>query len=170
MAEPIPPDAEPERLRRRRNVTLLVVFALIAVALGIYPNVCTWVDQPQRYWQSYAQAPRTGVDALPALVPPSATEIHTRRDARQHLRWVRFTFAPAEHDRVVSGMRRLTLDEARSLEVVGPSFSPWWTVNERTMLGKAGNRLEVYEVPAPAGGWLFVDPASNSGFYWGPLP
>lgn len=169
MTTPVPELTEAERLRRRRNVVLMVVFALIAIAVGIYPNVCTWVDQPQRYWKTYAEAPRTGTDALPALVPPGSTEIHTRRDAGQELRWVRFTFPAAAHDQVVSGLRRLSLGEARALQVTGPAFSPWWTVNERTMLGKAGNRLEVYEVPGPPHGWLFVDPASNSGFYWGSL-
>ncbi|HEX6751790.1 MAG TPA: hypothetical protein VF092_31135 [Longimicrobium sp.] len=156
---------EHDRLRRRRNVVLFVVFALIAVGVGLYPTLCTWVDQPQGYWKTFAEAPRDGADALPARVPPSATEIHTRRDDRQGLRWVRFTFAPADHDRVVAGMRRLSLNEARVLRVTNPGFSPWWTINERTMLGKAGNRLEVYEAPDRRA-WLFVDPASNSGFYW----
>ncbi|HEX8903392.1 MAG TPA: hypothetical protein VF771_00980 [Longimicrobiaceae bacterium] len=158
--------SEPERLRRRRNVVLFVTFALIAVGIGLYPTLCTWADQPQGYWKTYVRAPHAGRDALPALVPPSATEIHTRRDDRQGLRWVRFTFAPADHDRVVAGMRRLSPNEARALRVVSPGFSPWWTINERTMLGKAGNRLEVYEVPGPPRGWIFVDPASSSGFYW----
>ena len=156
---------EQDRLRRRRNVVLFVVFALIAVGVGLYPTLCTWVDQPQGYWKTFAEAPHDGADALPALVPPSATEIHTRRDDRQGLRWVRFTFAPADHGRVVAGMRRLSLNEARVLDVTNPGFSPWWTINERTMLGKAGNRLEVYEAPDRRA-WLFVDPASNSGFYW----
>jgi hypothetical protein len=157
---------EQDRLRRRRNVVLFVVFAFIALLVGLYPTVCTYVDQPQGYWPSYAQAPRSGPDAMPALLPPSATEIHTRRDDGQRLHWVRFTFAPADHDRMVAGLRRLTLNEARAVPVVGPGFTPWWTINPRTMLGKAGNRLEAYEVPGPPHGYLFIDPLSSTGFYW----
>jgi len=156
---------EADRLRRRRSIVLLLAFSTITLALALYPSVCTYVDQPQKYWPRYAGAPHAGAEALPALVPPSATEIHTRRDARGGLYWVRFTFAPADHDRMTAGLRRLSLNEARALPVAAPTFTPWWTVNERTMLGKAGNRLEVYEVAAGRA-WLVVDPASSSGFYW----
>ena len=144
---------------------LLIGLSALTLALGLYPSVCTYVEQPQQYWPAYAAAPRTGGEALPALVPPSATEIHTRRDDRSALRWVRFNFAPADHDRMVAGLRRLSLNEARALTVDAPTFTPWWTVNQRTMLGKAGNRLEVYALPA-GNAWLVVDPASNTGYYW----
>ncbi|HEV7591015.1 MAG TPA: hypothetical protein VGO40_23095 [Longimicrobium sp.] len=157
--------SETDRLRRRRSVLLLVAFSAITLALALYPSVCTYVDQPQGYWPAYAAAPHAGAEALPALVPPSATEIHTRRDARGGLHWVRFNFAPADHDRMIAGLRRLSLNEARGLRVDAPTFTPWWTVNERTMLGRAGQRLEVYALPS-GNAWLFVDPASNSGFYW----
>jgi len=156
---------ETDRLRRRRSVVLLIAFSFITLALALYPSVCTYVEQPQGYWPAYAAAPRTGAEALPALVPPSATEIHTRRDARGGLFWVRFNYAPADHGRMVAGLRRLSLNEARGLHVDAPTFTPWWTVNERTMLGRAGQRLEVYAVPGGRA-WLFVDPASKSGFYW----
>jgi hypothetical protein len=156
---------ETERLRRRRSVVLLLVFSAITLALGLYPSLCTYVEQPQGFWPTYAAAPRSGAEALPALVPPSATEIHVRRDDRAGLRWVRFTYAPADHARMTAGLRRLSLNEARALPVAAPTFTPWWTVNERTMLGKAGNRLEVYAVPN-ASAWLVVDPASRNGFYW----
>lgn len=157
--------SETERLRRRKSLVLLLVFSVITIALALYPSVCTYIDQPQEFWPSYAAAPHAGADALPALVPPSATEIHTRRDARGGLYWVRFVFAPADHDRLTAGLRRLSLNEARGLPVAAPTFTPWWTVNERTMLGSAGKRLEVYEVPGGRA-WLFVDPASNTGYYW----
>ncbi|HSU16002.1 hypothetical protein [Longimicrobium sp.] len=162
----MPEISEQDRLRRRRNVVLLLVFAAIAVLVGLYPTVCTYVDQPQGFWPSYAQAPKSGADALPPLVPPGATEIHTRRDDRQGLHWVRFTYEPADHDRMTSGLKRLSLNEARAVQVVGPGFTPWWTLNPRTMLGKAGNRLEAYEVAGPPHGWLFLDPLSRTGFYW----
>lgn len=154
-----------ERLRRRRSMVLLLVFSVITLALALYPSVCTYLDQPQGYWPAYAAAPRAGADALPPLVPPSAAEIHTRRDARGALYWLRFKFAPADHDRMVAGLRRLTLNEARALPVTAPTFTPWWTVNERTMLGRAGNRLEVYALPA-GNAWLVLDPASSTAFYW----
>ncbi|HVG45741.1 MAG TPA: hypothetical protein VM890_13465 [Longimicrobium sp.] len=156
---------ETERLRRRRSVVLLIAFSFITVALALYPSVCTYVEQPQGYWPAYAAAPRAGAEVLPALVPPSATEIHTRRDDRGGLRWVRFNYAPADHDRMVAGLRRLSLNEARALPVDAPTFTPWWTFNERTMLGKAGNRLEVYAVPGDRA-WLVADPASHTGYYW----
>jgi len=156
---------ETERLRRRRSVVLLIAFSFITLALALYPSVCTYMDQPQGFWPAYAAAPHAGPEALPSLVPPSATEIHTRRDARGGLYWVRFNFAPADHDRMTAGLRRLTLNQARGLPVDAPTFTPWWTVNERTMLGKAGNRLEVYALPS-GNAWMFVDPASNTGFYW----
>lgn len=161
----MPEFTETERLRRRRSVVLLIAFSALTLALALYPSVCTYVDQPQQYWPAFAAAPRAGPEALPALVPPSATEIHTRRDHRFGLRWVRFNFAPADHDRMVAGLRRLSLNEARALPIAAPTFTPWWTVNERTMLGKAGNRLEVYALP-DGHAWLVVDPASNTGYYW----
>jgi len=156
---------EVERLRRRRSVVLLLVFSSLTLALALYPSVCTYVEQPQEYWPAYAAAPHAGAEALPSLVPPSATEIHTRRDERGGLYWVRFNYAPADHGRMVAGLRRLTLNEARALRIDEPTFTPWWTVNQGTMLRRAGNRLEVYAVPN-ASAWLVVDPASNSGFYW----
>lgn len=161
----MPAPSPAERLRARRNVVLFVTFAAIAVFVGLVPTVCTYVLQPQGYWPRYAQAPRAGPDALPPLVPPSATEIHTRHDNSEHMRWVRFTFAARDHGRVTAGLRRLPLNEARALPITGPGFTPWWTVNERTMLGKAGDRLEVYQLPGRTA-WLVVDPASSSGFYW----
>jgi len=157
---------EQERARRRRNVVLMLVLAAATIVVGVTPSFCTYVEQPQEYWKTYAQAPRTGRDVLPAQVPPSATEIHTRRDDRSGRRWVRFTFAPADHGRLTAGLRRLTLNEARAVVIDGPTFSPWWTINQRTMLGRAGNRLEPYEIPGSPRAWLFVDPASNAGFYW----
>ena len=154
-----------ERLRRRRSVVLLLVFSAITVALALYPSVCTYLDQPQDYWPAYAAAPRSGAHALPPLVPASATEIHTRRAPRGDLYWLRFTFAPADHDRMTAGLRRLTLNEARALQIDGPTFTPWWTVNQRTMLGRAGQRLEVYPLPGGSA-WLVLDPASSTAFYW----
>jgi hypothetical protein len=156
---------ETDRLRRRRSVVLLIAFSFITLAIALYPSVCTYVEQPQEYWPAYAAAPRTGAEALPALVPPSATEIHTRRDAREGLYWVRFTYAPADHGRMTAGLRRLTLNEARALRIDAPTFTPWWTVNQGTMLRRAGNRLEVYAVPGRSA-WLFIDPLSKNGFYW----
>ena len=158
--------SETDRLRRRRNVVMFVVFAAVALLVGLYPTVCTWIDQPQGFWPTYAQAPKSGDDAMPPLVPPGATEIHTRRDPRQGLHWVRFTYDQREHGRITAGLRRLTLNEARAVQVVGPGFTPWWTLNPRTMLGKAGNRLEAYQVAGPPGGYLFLDPLSHTAFYW----
>jgi len=146
-------------------VVMLLTFTLIAIALALYPSVCSYVAQPQGYWPRYAQAPRTGAEALPALVPPTATEIHTRRDPRGNYFWTRFTYTAADHDRMAAGLRRLSLDEARVLPVSAPAFTPWWTINERTMLGRAGERLEVYEVMEGAA-WLVLDPASRTAFYW----
>jgi len=156
---------ETERLRRRRSVVLLFAFSAITLGLALYPSVCTYVEQPQKYWPAYATAPHAGAEALPSLVPPSATEIHTRRDDRGGLYWLRFTYAPADHGRMVAGLRRLSLDEARALQVDAPTFTPWWTVNPGTMLRRSASRLEVYALPGRSA-WLVVDPASSSGFYW----
>lgn len=162
----MPEISEQDRLRRRRSVVLMVVLGAATILVGLIPTFCTYREQPQEYWKTFAAAPRDGRDALPAQVPPSATEIHARRDDRSGRRWVRFTFNPADKARVTAGLRRLTLNEARTVRVDGPTFSPWWTINQRTMLGRAGNRLEAYEVPGTPRAWLFIDPASNSGFYW----
>lgn len=160
------PTNEEDRQRKRRNIVLFLVLGVATVLVGVTPTFCTYVEQPQEYWKAYAQAPHTGADALPPQVPASATEIHTRRDDRSGRRWVRFTFAPADKLAMTAGMRRLSLDEARALTVDGPTFSPWWTLNQRTMLGRAGNRLEAYEIPGPSRAWLVIDPSSNAGFYW----
>lgn len=154
-----------ERLRRRRNVVLLLVFSAITIALALFPSVCTYVEQPQDFWPTAAAAPRSGADAIPALVPAAATEIHVRRDPRNALYWLRFAYPPAEHDRMVAGLRKLTLNEARALVIEGPSFTPWWTVNQGTMLRRAGERLEVYVV-TPNRAWLVLDPSSHLAFYW----
>ncbi|HYH82224.1 MAG TPA: hypothetical protein VEX86_20615 [Longimicrobium sp.] len=158
--------SEQDRARKRRSVVLMLVLAAATILVGVTPTFCTYVQQPQDYWKTYAEAPRTGRDVLPPQVPPSATEIHARRDDRSGRRWVRFTFAPADKGRVTAGLRRLTLNQARAVTVDGPTFSPWWTVNQRTMIGRAGQRVEAYEVPGSPRAWLFVDPASNAGFYW----
>jgi hypothetical protein len=161
------PISEADRQRRRRSIILFLVLGAATILVGITPTFCTYVEQPQEYWKTYAQAPRAGADALPPQVPPSATEIHTRRDDRSGRRWVRFTFNPADKPRITAGLRRMTLNEARALAVDGPTFSPWWTLNQRTMLGRAGQRLEVYEVPGGSrSAWLVIDPASSAGFYW----
>jgi hypothetical protein len=157
--------SETDRLRRRRSVVLLLVFSTITLGIALFPSVCTYVEQPQGYWPRYAAAPRAGAEALPALVPPSATEIHTRREERGGLYWLRFNFSPADHGRMTAGLRRLPLNEARVLRIDTPTFTPWWTVNQRTMLGSAGRRLEVYEVPGRLA-WLYIDPSSNIAFYW----
>jgi hypothetical protein len=160
-----------ESLKRRRNRVMFVVFGALALAVALFPSMCAYMDQPQRYWPTYAQSPREGPDKLPRVVPPSATEIHTRRDDRSGLLWIRFAYPPAEHDRLVMGMRRLSQGEATVLHVDAPGFTPWWTLNERTMMGRAGKRLEGYAIPGDLGGqpesaWLFLDPSSNLAFYW----
>jgi len=161
------PISEADRQRRRRSVVLFLVLGSAAVLVGITPTYCTYREQPQAYFKAYAQAPHAGADALPPQVPASATEIHTRRDDRSGRRWVRFTFNPADRERITAGLRKMNLNEARALTVDGPTFSPWWTLNQRTMLGRAGQRLEVYEVPGGSRrAWLVIDPVSNAGFYW----
>jgi hypothetical protein len=61
-----------EQLQRRRNRVMFVVFGALALAFALYPTVCSYVDQPQGYWPRYADVPRGGADALPALERPAA--------------------------------------------------------------------------------------------------
>lgn len=155
-----------EALRRRRNYVLLAVLSLLTLGVGLYPTVCTYIEQPQSFYQSYREVPQRPGDSFPALMPPSATEIHERHDRDGSAAWVRFTFHPRDLQRMTAGLRRLTPEEAQALSIVGPSFSPWWTINRNTMNKRMGKALQVYEVPAPDRGYLAIDPRTNYAFYW----
>ena len=156
----------PEALRRRRNLVLLLVLGALTLAAGLFPTVCSYVEQPEQFYATYAEAPRRPDGFLPTLVPPSATEIHERRDSDSGRVWARWKFDPAERERMVAGLRPLSLDEAKRLVVEPPAFTAWWTINPRTMQTSQGRKIQVYEVPGDDQGWLVVDPRSNLAFYW----
>jgi hypothetical protein len=160
------PEPSPEALRKRRN--LLLFLALVALVLGV--GLCTTVRarsvQPEAFYATAAEARVRPDGFVPTLLPPSATGVHVRRDRGSGRVWARFSFAPADLERMTTGLRRLSLEEARALEITGPAFTPWWTINPRTLLGSQGRRLRVYEVAGDDAGWLAVDPRSNLAFYW----
>src|SRR3712207_2077526 len=103
---------EPEALRRRRNYVLLAILSVLTLAIGLYPSFCTYVEQPRSFYQSYREVPQRPGDSFPALMPPSATEIHERHDRDGSAAWVRFTFDPRDRERMTAGLRRLTPQEA----------------------------------------------------------
>lgn len=159
-------EPSPEALRKRRNLLLFLVLAAVVLGVGLCSTVRARLAQPEAFYPTAAEARVRPDGFLPALLPPSATEIHERRDRGSGRVWARFRFAPADLERMTTGLRRLSLEEARALEITGPAFTPWWTINPRTLLGSQGRRLRVYEVTGDDAGWLVVDPRSTLAFYW----
>ncbi|HEX8691704.1 MAG TPA: hypothetical protein VF746_04740 [Longimicrobium sp.] len=155
-----------EALRRRRNLVLFLALAALVLGVGLCTTVRARAVQPEVFYPTAAEARVRPDGYLPTLLPPSATEIYERHDRETGRVWARFRFAPADLERMTTGLRRLSLDEARALEITGPAFTPWWTINPRTLLGSQGPRLRVYEVGGDAAGWLVVDPRTDLAFYW----
>lgn len=155
-----------ERVRKRRNIALLLVLGAAALIVGLIPGMCASGNQPEVYAPTMSQVPANAAVRLPAWVPATAREVHARTDRSSGGRWVRFAFNPADTERMTAGMRPLTAPETQALVPTGPGFSPWWTLNERTMMGSQGKKLRGWEVGAPDAGYLVVDPRTSSAFFW----
>jgi hypothetical protein len=156
----------PAPTQQRKNVVLFVALAAIVFAIALLPTVCSYVEQPEAFYETAAQAPRRPEGVLPVLIPPSATEIHERRDQGSGRVWAKFRFDITELSRMTTGLRRLTEDEVRRLTVPQPSFTAWWTMNPGTLQGSQRRHLRVYEVTGGDAGWLVVDPRSRLAYYW----
>ncbi|HEU4452346.1 MAG TPA: hypothetical protein VFR81_04770 [Longimicrobium sp.] len=168
MSAPSPqaPHSPQAREQQRRNVVLFVALAAIVFAIALLPTVCAYTEQPEAFYATAAEAPRRPDGFLPVLIPPSATEIHERRDKGSGRVWAKFQFALSDVERMTAGLRRLSEDEARGLNVPQPSFTAWWTMNPGTLQGSQRRHLRVYEVPGDDAGWLVVDPRSRLAYYW----
>lgn len=158
---------EPSRpTQQRKNVLLFVALAAAVFAVAMLPTVCSYTQQPEAFYATAAQAPLRPDGHLPTLIPPSATDIHERRDRGSGRVWSKFRFEPADLERMTAGLRRLSEDEARRLAIPQPSFTPWWTMNPGTLQGSQRRYLRVYEVAGDDAGWLVVDPRSRLAYYW----
>lgn len=156
----------PQALQKRKNVILFVSLAAIVFLVALFPTVCTYVEQPQAFYPTAAEARIRPDGYLPTLIPPSATEIHERRDGGSGRVWSRFRFEPADMDRMTAGLRRVPLEEVPRVPVRTPSFTAWWTINPGTLTGSQRRHLRVYEVTGDDAGWLVVDPRSRLAYYW----
>jgi hypothetical protein len=156
----------PPAASRRRRIAVLLIALAGALALALLPVLCTRYETPESYHATYAELPRGPDRVSPALVPPSATRIRERHEVDAGARWVSFRFDPRDLPAMTRGLRLLSPEEVERLAVRPPPFTPWWTINRRTLRGSQGKRLQVYEVPGADAGWLAVDPRSNLAFYW----
>jgi hypothetical protein len=156
----------PAPTQQRKNVVLFVALAAMVFAIALLPTVCSYVAQPEAFYETAARAPRRPDGFLPVLIPPSATEIHERRDQGSGRVWSKFRFDITELEGMTRGLRRLSEDEARRLQVPQPSFTAWWTMNPGTLQGSQRRHLRVYEVTGDDAGWLVVDPRSRLAYYW----
>lgn len=154
---------------RRKNAAALGGIVSMLVALALIPALCARYERPQAYADTYPQARGVGIAARvervrPGLIPPTAREIHHLHDERSGATWVRFLFDPADTPRVTRGMRRLSPEETKDVEVRSPGAAVrWWLLSSRTLSGGQGRQVQVYEAP---NGYLVVDPRSSTAYFW----
>ena len=153
-----------QRELHRKNVRLFLILALAALVVGLIPAFCKRYEQPQAYYQTRAELPDSGW--LPALIPPSAREIHAQREPDTGQRWVRFAFDSTDMARVTAGARRLSPAEVKRLTPRSPTLSSWWQINPNTFQGKRAGRMPVYQVTGPDQGYVAIDPGNFVAFYW----
>ncbi|HEX2205017.1 MAG TPA: hypothetical protein VHG91_17030 [Longimicrobium sp.] len=164
-------DTPPPSATRQRALWFFGAL-LAALALGLLPAWCSGAGAPAAYYPTRADAPATGDDALPAVVPPSAREVHARRETSTGRRWIRFAYDPADLPAMTAGARRLSVDEVKRLSLTfrPPPYSGWWNVNPGALRGSQGKRLQVFQLPGSGGAWLAADPRSHVAFYWSGQP
>jgi hypothetical protein len=158
------PDPRDPATRRRNVRTLLAVAALVALA-AVLPGTCRRMSSPD---VTYATAAEAAADErLPRFVPAAATGIHLRHDASAGHLIVRFDYDPARSEELVAGMRPVEAGERERIPVPAAGWASWFPINDRTLGGRQGEYLGVYEVPAAgAGGWLALDPRTRRAYYW----
>jgi hypothetical protein len=155
---------------RRRNIITLVIVAAVLIAAAFIPATVRRFQQPEEKFDTYiaaADAKTVERGILPAFVPPSATDIYTRRNKVTGQRFVRFTYPEGGLQPATAGMRRLPLAEVERMQVPTPGWSRWWPITSRTLSGSQGERLEVWEIAAGADrGYLTLDPRTRQAFFW----
>jgi hypothetical protein len=160
------PDPRDPATRRRNVRTLLAVAALVALA-AVLPGTCRRMSSPDI---TYATAAEGAADErLPRFIPAAATGIHLRHDPADGRRIVRFDYDPAREEELVAGMRPVEDAEKERIPVPASGWASWFPINDRTLGGRQGEYLRVWEVPASVGGgWLALDPRTRRAYHWSP--
>lgn len=153
--------------RRRSNTAVFLLAAAAIAVIALVPAVCGQLARPSEHYPTRAEAARRAAVPLPALVPPSATEIYDRRDAAAGARWLRFTFAERDVPAMTTGLRRLTVEQAGEVEVPNPGWSDWWLLSSRTLSGGQGKQLQVWEA---GDAYLVLDPRTRTAYWWTRAP
>ncbi|HEX6038229.1 hypothetical protein [Longimicrobium sp.] len=164
------PSAYDPKVRRRNVITAFLVLLFVLVLMAI-PATYRKFQQREAVYDTHAaavQAQAVENGDIPTFVPPTATEIHTRRNRQTDQRFVRFNFQPAEVPALTRGMRRVEGEEAlKRVSVPSPGWSRWWLITSRTLTGGQGEYLEVYHIPSgPDRGYLALDPRTRHGYFW----
>ena len=162
----------PSRTAPRQRALVFLAALLAALALGLLPAWCAGAGAPETFYPTRADAPSSGDDALPATLPPSAREIHARRETSTGRRWIRFAYDPADLPAMTAGARQLSVDELKRLSLTfrPPPYSGWWNINAGGLRGSQGKRLQVFRLADPGGAYLAADPRSHVAFYWSGPP
>jgi hypothetical protein len=154
---------------RRRNVRLFFILLAAIVGVALVPAVYRTVQQPTVRYDTMEEARAGGAvedGTLPGFLPPEATDIRARHHRTAGWRIVRFGYPPDAAERFTRGMRRLEQDEVERVTVPTVGWVPWWLISSRTLQGRQGEFLNVYEVPPPDAGYLAVDPRTRTGYHW----
>ncbi len=154
---------------RKKKAATVAGIACMLVALALIPALCARQARPQEYADTYTQAQEAGIVAAvervrPGLIPPTSREIHHIRHEPTGAAWVRFLFDPALTAQVTRGMRQLSADEMKNVQVRSPGAAvQWWLLSSRTLSGGQGKQVRAYEAPD---GYLVIDPRSSTAYYW----
>jgi hypothetical protein len=163
------PDPSDPDVRRRNLRTLLVLVALVALA-AVFPGTCRRVASPDAAYPTGARAAEDGAvqrGAVPGLIPPDARDVRVRHDPRSGRRFIRFDYDSAGAAELTAGLRRVAEEEKARVPVPAAGWASWFPITERTLSGRQGGYLEVYEVTSgPDRGWLALDPRTRHAYYW----
>lgn len=165
------PDPRDPAVRRRNLRTLLVLAAAVAVA-AILPGTCRRFSAPDAAYPTAAEAVGAGAvrrGQLPAFVPEGARDVRVRHDPATGRRFVRFDYDSAWVSPMTAGMRPVPEEEKERVPVPSAGWASWFPITERTLSGRQGGYLQLFEVPAgPDRGWLALDPRTLHAYYWSP--
>jgi hypothetical protein len=165
------PDPRDPSVRRRNVRTLLAIAALVAL-VAVLPGTCRRFTQPDASYPTASAAVADGAverGAVPRFVPAEARDIHVRHNPRTGRRFVRFDYDTARVTELTATMRPVPEAEKERVPVPGAGWAPWFPVTERTLSGRQGEYLTLFEVPAgPDRGWLALDPRTQHAYYWSP--
>ena len=95
---------------------------LVALALPFLPS-CSGGEAPEARFDSAEKAP---AGALPAWVPPAASEVHLRESPKTKALWVRFRLPEAARAALEKGLVRIPDGQIATLTVSRPPGADWW--------------------------------------------